>query len=101
MKRYIRCLTVGSIMAGLLALSAPRPVQAGPPKLEFSNTTVLVASGVVVVALVTIGILTYDKNKEEKKVAAKRAKKGMPAEYKPKTKEEMKEELEKMRQEGQ
>jgi hypothetical protein len=96
-------LVIGAITAGLLglSLSAPPPAQAGPPKLEFSNTTVLIASGVIVTALVTIGILTYDKDREEKKVTAKRAKKGKLVEYQPKTKEEMKEELEKMRQEGQ
>jgi hypothetical protein len=93
------------VCSGLLAgpLVQPRGAQASPPKLEMSNGAVIALSGVAVAALVTAAVLTHEhyvksKEKESGKKMINTA--GQKVDYRVKSKEEMKKELEQMREEG-
>ena len=96
-KLLIGVMVCGGLLAGVMV--QPYGAWASPPKMEFSNTTVLAISGVTIVALVTTAILTHDQYLKNKAKHNKAITTGQKVEYKVKNKEEMKKELEQMRQE--
>ena len=83
----------------IIGIFFSKQIFAQPPKLELSNTTVLIISSITVVSIVTFGLLMHEKV-EQKRRKREQAQKGSNKEPKmrPKTKEEMKKELLEMRE---